>query len=98
MSIVSHPANKNYRDNFDETFGSKPERPNDDEPQGFYCRGCGRPICRGCGRPINPDNYLIADGCPCNSGRGINHSLVPQECCTCAFCDPAQTGSSRVRP
>jgi hypothetical protein len=26
MSIVSHPANQNYRDNFDEVFGKK-ERP-----------------------------------------------------------------------
>ncbi len=29
MSIVSHPANKNYRDNFAEVFGQKPKRPNE---------------------------------------------------------------------
>ncbi|HEV3059666.1 MAG TPA: hypothetical protein VGY48_15555 [Vicinamibacterales bacterium] len=31
MSIVSHPANANYRDNFDRIFGKK-------------CRGCGEPL------------------------------------------------------
>jgi hypothetical protein len=25
MAIVTHPANKNYRSNFDETFGRKPK-------------------------------------------------------------------------
>jgi hypothetical protein len=29
VSIVSHPANKNFRDNFDETFGPKPKRLNE---------------------------------------------------------------------
>lgn len=29
MSIVSHPTNKNYRDNFEQTFGPKPKRPNE---------------------------------------------------------------------
>jgi hypothetical protein len=38
----------------------------------------------------------VADGCPCNSGRGVNHGLVPADVCTCLVCDPAQTGSSRA--
>ena len=32
---------------------------------------------------------------PCNSGRGVNHGLVPLKTCTCVECDPAQTGSTR---
>lgn len=52
--------------------------------------------CRGCGKPLDP-NYFdqIADGCPCNSPRGINHGLVPTHTCTCPICDPEQTGSVR---
>lgn len=51
--------------------------------------------CRGCGQPLVSDNYRIADGCPCNTPRGINHGLVPKDVCTCPQCDPAGTGSSR---
>ena len=29
MPIVSHPANAAFRDNFEETFGPKPKRPNE---------------------------------------------------------------------
>lgn len=54
--------------------------------------------CRGCGKTINlSENMRIADGCPCNSARGVNHGLVPHDVCTCVECDPAQTGASRVR-
>ena len=53
-------------------------------------------ICRGCHQPIDPKNFgKIADGCPCNSPRGINHGLVPVNTCTCKECDPEQTGSVR---
>lgn len=52
--------------------------------------------CRGCGKPILPANRRIADGCPCNSVRGINHGLVAKNTCTCVECDPAQTGSTRI--
>lgn len=52
--------------------------------------------CRHCKKVIA--DYKLADGCPCNSPRGINHGLVPAECCTCKECDPEQTGSSRMRP
>lgn len=52
-------------------------------------------LCRGCGGMILPENRRIADGCACNSARGINHGLVPKNTCTCPECDPAQTGSSR---
>jgi len=38
----------------------------------------------------------IADGCRCNSPRGINHGLVPVDVCTCVECDPEQTGASRA--
>jgi hypothetical protein len=51
--------------------------------------------CRGCGKPLLWENIRIADGCPCNSARGINHGLVPQDTCTCLVCDPKQTGSTR---
>lgn len=58
MPIVSHPANANYRDNFDETFGKK------EEPQEV----CGQTYCSdgnagghsgaefsACGRPRDHD-------------------------------------------
>lgn len=54
--------------------------------------------CRGCGATILPENRRIADGCSCNSPRGINHGLVPKNTCTCVACDPAQTGSTRYPP
>jgi hypothetical protein len=54
-------------------------------------------LCRHCGKPLIRDNEVLADGCPCNSGRGVNHGLVASDVCTCIECDPAQTGSSRVR-
>ncbi len=53
-------------------------------------------VCRACKAPILASNVAIADQCPCNSGRGINHGIVAPEVCTCAVCDPDQTGSSRV--
>lgn len=43
--------------------------------------------CRGCGRELDPE-CTVADGCPCNSPRGINHGLVPEHTCTCPICDP----------
>jgi len=54
--------------------------------------------CRGCDRFIMPKNYRIADGCPCNNPRGINHGLVPKNTCTCAECDPEKTGGTRYPP
>lgn len=51
--------------------------------------------CRGCGRPLVPENSRIADGCPCNTERGVNHGLVDASTCTCDECDPEQTGSVR---
>lgn len=51
--------------------------------------------CRHCGSKLPETNYWIADGCPCNCRRGINHGIVPKLVCTCVECDPAQTGSSR---
>jgi hypothetical protein len=53
--------------------------------------------CRACRKRLLVGNDTIADGCPCNSGRGVNHGVVRPEVCTCVVCDPAQTGSSRVR-
>jgi hypothetical protein len=44
VSIVSHPANKNFRDNFDQTFGPKPKRPNECR---IYNTTCPTPeLCR----------------------------------------------------
>lgn len=52
--------------------------------------------CRACGKLLLPENRdTIADGCPCNSRRGINHGIVPVLTCTCPTCDPACTGSVR---
>lgn len=53
-------------------------------------------MCRACGQPIRDDR--VADGCPCNSPRGVNHGIVPAYVCTCPECDPRQTGSVRDRP
>lgn len=52
--------------------------------------------CRHCGGALLVENRRIADGCPCNSPRGINHGLVAKNTCTCLECDPAQTGSTRI--
>ncbi len=51
---------------------------------------------RGCDKRLLRYNCVLADGCPCNSPRGINHGIVPTEVCTCPVCDPAQTGTSRA--
>ncbi len=54
-------------------------------------------VCQGCGKPLLPENFAgVADGCPCNNPRGINHGLVPRDTCTCIECDPHQTGSART--
>lgn len=52
-------------------------------------------VCLGCGKYLELRNARIADGCPCNSKRGVNHGRVPRETCTCVECDPEQTGSTR---
>ena len=52
-------------------------------------------VCRNCRKSLDPKNYRIADGCPCNSPRGVNHGLVAKETCVCVECDPEQTGSTR---
>jgi hypothetical protein len=52
--------------------------------------------CRYCAQPLLPRNLRIADGCPCNAPRGVNHGLVPKNTCTCVLCDPAQIGSTRI--
>lgn len=54
-----------------------------------------RPSCRHCGAKLLPNDSGVADGCPCNSPRGVNHGLVPVNVCTCDACDPEQTGSVR---
>lgn len=52
--------------------------------------------CCGCDQELDSANFdSIADGCPCNSPRGINHGLVPEHTCTCSICDPEQTGAVR---
>lgn len=53
--------------------------------------------CRGCNKPLTGIE-TVADGCPCNNPRGINHGLVPTHVCTCKICDPEQTGSVRKKP
>lgn len=54
-------------------------------------------LCLGCSATLSPDNFALADGCPCNSPRGVNHGRVPVDVCTCNACDPAQSGASRRR-
>jgi hypothetical protein len=54
--------------------------------------------CRACRAPLKPEDYRVADGCTCNSGRGVNHGLVAVQTCTCVTCDPEQTGSTRYPP
>jgi hypothetical protein len=54
-------------------------------------------FCRNCHGQLWPANVVLADGCQCNAPRGVNHGLVHPWCCTCVECDPAQTGSSRMR-
>jgi hypothetical protein len=51
--------------------------------------------CRACRSLLRPENLRVADGCLCNSPRGVNHGLVPTDICTCPECDPAQTGGTR---
>lgn len=52
--------------------------------------------CGACGAALQAENARVADGCPCNSARGVNHGLVPADVCTCSVCDPNETGSSRA--
>lgn len=70
--------------------------PGEDPVEGFHY-GMNLDACRGCSKGLLPENRIMADGCPCNSGRGVNHGLVAKNTCTCIECDPAQTGSSRVK-
>jgi hypothetical protein len=84
------PALHEYVTKYDQNTGKPYE----------ICRRCmeHKPVpCRACGAPLNFENRVMADGCPCNSGRGVNHDLVPKNVCSCVECDPAQTGSSRHR-
>jgi hypothetical protein len=43
-------------------------------------------VCRGCGKELHFDGIPRADGCPCNSPRGINHGIVPPYLCACKLC------------
>ncbi len=53
--------------------------------------------CRGCKELLDPANFdTVADGCQCNSPRGINHGIVPEHTCVCEVCDAEGTGV--VRP
>lgn len=71
----------------------------DDRYPGEDNSGSGPPFmydCRGCNFGLKKANRSAADGCSCNSPRGINHGRVPVNTCTCPNCDPAETGSARV--
>ena len=52
-------------------------------------------MSRLCGEWLKFENLTVADGCPCNHPRGINHGIVLKEICTCIECDPEETGASR---
>ena len=55
------------------------------------------PRVHGLRQADRPEYIRRADGCPCNSRRGINHGLVARDVCTCDVCDPSQSGCSRVK-
>src|SRR5271170_3172161 len=67
------------------------------KPFSHYDPSCPKtaPVCRGCEQILLAANLRVADGCPCNTKRGINHGLVPVDTCTCSACDPSESGSSR---
>lgn len=66
MPIVSHPTNKNYRDNFEQTFGPKPKRPNECR---IYNTTCPTPdACR-----------LQEPDAPCFAGQ-VNAQTFTPEC------------------
>jgi len=69
-----------------------------DESKRRNCRPAPQPVCRECGVPLRHENLRCADGCPCNSPRGVNHGLVPTNVCACVACDPEETGSVRTLP
>lgn len=52
-------------------------------------------LCRGCGAALDEAHRCVADGCPCNAPRGVNHGLVPKNTCTCIECDPTHSGATR---
>jgi hypothetical protein len=57
-------------------------------PEGIVDDGEVRPLnpniprkCNGCSKPLLLENLFFDDGCPCNSGRGIN--FAPRSCSIC---------------
>jgi hypothetical protein len=62
------------------------------ESEGFSALPSPLSPCRGCGKQLRFEDYRIADGCPCNSARGVNHGIVPVATCTCEKCDPEHWG------
>jgi hypothetical protein len=66
-------------------------------PPNPYAKAAEPVKCRACGKPLTGTDR-VADGCECNSPRGVNHGIVPVYVCTCAVCDPEQTGSVRPSP
>ncbi len=75
---------------------SKAKYPTPNDPNHYPGADYGPPdACRSCGGELWVEFATVADGCPCNSPRGVNHGLVPVNTCTCIECDPKQTGASR---
>ncbi len=46
--------------------------------------------CHHCGAPLLLKNLYVDDGCPCNSGRGVN--LAPRECRVCLTANCVKPG------
>jgi hypothetical protein len=46
--------------------------------------------CNGCGAPLLLQNLYVDDGCPCNTGRGIN--FRPQRCDICGASNCVKPG------
>lgn len=100
LTVEYHPGSKLcdwYADNCELVEDVKPE-PTDVESELTSATPLAlpHPVCRGCSKPLDKENLWMAEGCPCNSERGVNHGLVPVNVCTCKECDPAQTGSPRA--
>ena len=46
--------------------------------------------CNGCGAPLLLEHLFTDDGCPCNTGRGVN--FRPQPCGICKTNDCVRPG------
>lgn len=98
MPIVSHPANKAFRDHFDETFGPKPKRPNECR---IYNTECPTPeLCR----LAEPDAPCCAGQVNDDTGEGsmtlaeLEKKLEEAPGCECRVPGPGNGNSKCMAP